>query len=74
MYYHTSIQSYNTKEYFNMNKYNIRKNMIKRKKQMKLYKAITLSNYNISCLHSPMVYRSLYNGLRTCYIKSETGY
>ena len=65
MYYRRDRNAYNTRKYFNMNKYNMKKKIRKKKKEMIMYKSLYLSNYNISCLHSPMVYQSPYNVLRT---------
>ena len=65
MYYRMNRNAYNTRKYFNMNKYNMKKKIGKKKKEMILYKSLYLSNYNISCLHGPMVYQSPYNVLRT---------
>ena len=65
MYYRRDRNAYNTRKYFNMNKYNMKKKIRKSKKEMILYKSLYLSNYNISCLHGRMVYQSPYNVLRT---------
>ena len=42
MYYRRDRNTYNTRKYFNMNKYNMKKKIRKSKKEMILYKSLYL--------------------------------